>query len=480
MRLTFRAKLLASHVALALIAIGAVVFALDRSLGQDLSDRQRRRLEAQARGAATWIGQTRHHERLAPRLAAAVSARVTIIDADGAVLGDSDHALERRPALPNQGAAPEVVAALREGVGHALRTDRERGATMQYAAVSAGGGRVLRLGVPLSDIVETLGGVRRRLLFTAALACAAAIALGVLAARLAARPLRAMRRSAERIAEGDYDISVATAAPDDFGALSRSLAALAAQLKARIGDLTAQRDRLQRLEASRREFLANASHELRTPVTAIAGYAETLLSGPADPARHREFLETIQRHARRIGALVDGLLRLADAEARAPAAVPREPVALEPLARRVAATFAVRAGAPEIAVRVTGDATALGDPAALEQVVENLVDNAVRHGAGGRVTVAAERAGARVVLCVADEGPGIAPEHLPRIFDRFYRADPARSREVGGTGLGLAIVKELVASMEGAITVESEPGRGARFVLDLPAAAAVTASARTP
>jgi two-component system phosphate regulon sensor histidine kinase PhoR len=234
---------------------------------------------------------------------------------------------------------------------------------------------------------------------------------------------------------------------------------------------------IRRFEAMRRDFVANVSHELRTPITAIQGYAETLLgegrgAGAPGAAMDRQFLEIIHRHARRLGRLVEDLLRLSALEARREPA-PREPVPLGPLVEHVVATVRARPEAAElaIAVEVAPDAVALGDPAGLEEAIENLVDNAVKYGRpGGAVRIQGERAEGRALLRVIDDGPGIAPEHLPRIFERFYRVDPGRSRERGGTGLGLSIVKHLVEAMGGAVRVESDVGKGVRFTLDLPAA----------
>jgi two-component system phosphate regulon sensor histidine kinase PhoR len=230
---------------------------------------------------------------------------------------------------------------------------------------------------------------------------------------------------------------------------------------------------LRRLESVRRDFVANVSHELRTPVATIQGYAETLLRGTADAATSREFLEAIHRHARRIGRLVADLLRLAEIEARPSEANGRVPVAITDVVSSAAETMHARALEARVTITrdVAPDLVALGDPEGLERILENLLDNAIKYGRpGGRVVIESRRHGARVHLVVADDGPGIAPEHLGRIFERFYRVDAGRSRELGGSGLGLAIVKRLVHSMGGSIVAESEAGRGTRFVIDLAAA----------
>ena len=230
--------------------------------------------------------------------------------------------------------------------------------------------------------------------------------------------------------------------------------------------------RLRALEEVRREFLANAAHELRTPITAISGYAETLEAGGVDDATGREFLGVIARNATRIARLVDDLLVLERIEARAEAVEERAPVPLGPVVDDAIRT--ARAAAPDappaIDAEIAADAIALASRAGLDHVVQNLVDNAIRHG-GGAATVRARRAGARVVLEVTDRGPGIAPEHQDRVFERFYRVDPAGGGpRTPGSGLGLAIVKRQVDAMGGSVRVVSAPGQGATFVVELDAA----------
>jgi two-component system phosphate regulon sensor histidine kinase PhoR len=225
-----------------------------------------------------------------------------------------------------------------------------------------------------------------------------------------------------------------------------------------------------RAQATRRDFVANASHELRTPIAAICAAAETLQAGAVeDPSTARGFVDIIVRHAGRLARLTQDLLDLSRIESRQwklePTRVDARQVAqqaLELVARpaREKSIELVQAIAEGVAVRA--------DPRALEQVLVNLVDNAIKHG-GGRVIVSAERDEAEWVLSVQDTGPGIERHHLPRIFERFYRIDPGRSREQGGTGLGLAIVKHLVQGMGGDVGVESGSG-GSRFWVRLPAA----------
>jgi two-component system phosphate regulon sensor histidine kinase PhoR len=222
----------------------------------------------------------------------------------------------------------------------------------------------------------------------------------------------------------------------------------------------------------RRDFVANASHELRTPVTAIRGAAETLLAGAlADPDSARHFVDMVARHAERLARLTQDLLDLSRIES-GQWTMELCRVELFGLAQGVLDLHADRAAekALRLARAVPEGLAARADPRALEQVLVNLVDNAVKYTPqGGTVTLGATRQEAQIVLTVADTGPGIDRHHLPRLFERFYRADPGRSREQGGTGLGLAIVKHLTQAQGGEVDVESGSG-GTRFWVRLPAA----------
>ncbi|MCY3972120.1 MAG: ATP-binding protein [Acidobacteria bacterium] len=230
---------------------------------------------------------------------------------------------------------------------------------------------------------------------------------------------------------------------------------------------------LERLESVRRDFVSNVSHELKTPLTAIHGYVETLLEAdPIDGPTRGRFLRKIRRQSNRLGALVSDLLTLSRIESSAEP--PEKVLDLRSPAREVLNLLGpaseergleLVAEFPEAAVEV------LGEEEAIRQALSNLVDNAVKYSsAGGRVIVRLQAQNGRAMLEVQDEGPGIAGEHLDRIFERFYRVDRARSRELGGTGLGLAIVKNVARRHGGGVEVESERDQGSTFRLWLPAA----------
>ncbi len=234
-------------------------------------------------------------------------------------------------------------------------------------------------------------------------------------------------------------------------------------------DLTA----LRRLEAVRKDFVANVSHELKTPLTSISGYAETLLGESPDEATRTRFLQTIASNARRMQRLVDDLLDLSRIESGRWQPRPAE-VGVRAAAEEAWAGLAGRRAGRELRFEVragAGAETVAMDPDGLRQVLTNLLDNAIRYTPdGGQIVVTAEPVPGGVALAVRDGGQGIPPDHLPRIFERFYRVDPSRSREEGGTGLGLAIVKHIVEAHGGRVDAESELGAGTTVTAWVPGA----------
>ena len=232
---------------------------------------------------------------------------------------------------------------------------------------------------------------------------------------------------------------------------------------------------LRRLERVRQDFVANVSHEFKTPLTAIQGFAETLLSGAMEDSRsNRRFLEIIRDHAVRLARLTNDLLKLARIEA-GKLEVEFFPVQLMEVVERSAETTLLKASQKQITLEVdvpAGLPMVRGDASLLRDVLQNLIDNAIQYTPeGGRIQLNATVAAREVVVCVADTGIGIPLVDQERIFERFYRVDAARSREAGGTGLGLSIAKHIVEAHGGRLWVESEVGRGSKFFFSVPLAA---------
>ncbi len=228
---------------------------------------------------------------------------------------------------------------------------------------------------------------------------------------------------------------------------------------------------VRRLEAVRRDFVANVSHELKTPLTSIRGYSETLLNDDVPPEMQRQFLEVIARNSARLQRIVEELLDLSRLQSGAwqPQLQPLDPVR----ALQDAWSQCQDADQKNIAfdIQSHGDCMVLADADGLRHVLDNIFDNAIRHtSAGGKIMVGVYCLGDEAELRITDTGSGIPRDALPRVFERFYRVDPARSRQQGGTGLGLAIVRHLVEGLDGYVWAESELGRGTTIHIKLPSA----------
>jgi two-component system OmpR family sensor kinase len=324
----------------------------------------------------------------------------------------------------------------------------------------------LVVAIPLTEVEETLSRLRA---IEGIVSGGVLLGLGFLSywlVRRGLRPLEEIGVTAGAIAAGDLSRRVEPS--DDrteIGRLGLALNEMLAQIEAAFEERRASEARLRR-------FVADASHELRTPLTSIRGYAELFRRG-AD-SRPRDLAKSMQRieaEASRMGLLVDDLLLLARLDQGRP--LEREEVDLGRVAADAAdSARAIDPGRP-LGLRVDGPAMVVGDEGRLRQVIDNLLDNTRVHtpkGAPVEVTVAREDG--EVILTVADQGPGLAPEVATRVFERFYRGDPARSRGTGGVGLGLSIVSAIVEAHGGTVGITSANGAGARFEVRLPARAA--------
>ncbi|WUI04513.1 HAMP domain-containing histidine kinase [Spirillospora sp. NBC_00431] len=308
------------------------------------------------------------------------------------------------------------------------------------------------------------------------------VGLGMWVVRASLRPLSAVEETAGAIAAGDLSRRVPQADPrTEMGRLGRSLNTMLAQIEAAFGaraesEAAARRseETARRSEERMRRFIADASHELRTPLTAIRGFAEFYRQGAArSPAELGRLIGRIEETAARMGLLVEDLLLLARLDRQRP--IERRPVDLLAVAADSVQEARVLAPERKIDLLVEGGLAyqVRGDEARLRQVLGNLLANAVTHTPKGtpvevRLSPGTLRRAPAVIVEVADSGPGLSPEQSERVFERFYRADDARSRADGGTGLGLAIVAALVAAHEGLVEADSTPGEGATFRVVLP------------
>ena len=527
-------------------------------------------------------------QALVARVADVTGARVTLIAADGRVVGESGLTADAWPMMANHGDRPEGRAAMAGRVGRDLRRSATLAAPLLYVAVPVGDGvrpvGVLRLALPLSAVTDSYATLQRVMLAGGALALIVAFGIGLFVSGRVTRPVVEMQSIARQMSQGNFSVRAPARSPDEIGALGRSLNVMAARLREKIDDLAQERAKataildgmvegviavdaheqilllneraramlglsaarfegkplleavrnsdlhevlgegrrggegavvhrelrvsapaervlqahavplalgagetgavvvlndvtaLRRLERVRTEFVANVSHELRTPLTAIHGYLETLLGGALEePENARKFLGIVFRHTERLGRLLDDLTDLSNVELGR-VSLQLAAVSLGEVVDSVLAIIRPKAVAGQVSLEARlspGLAPVAADRDRLAQILINVVDNAVKYTPpGGHVTVSAEPdAVGQIAVSVADTGVGIPAADLPRITERFYRVDKARSRELGGTGLGLAIVKHLVIAHGGELSIDSRPGDGTTVAFTLPVAA---------
>lgn len=414
------------------------------------------------------------HERF-QELGRKAGVRITVIARDGTVLADS----EADPArMENHAGRPELASALRGEVGSSRRRSPTLGVMFYYVAVPIPSG-ALRVAVPLADLEEEIAAMRKETLLSMVYAFVPAMLVAAFLARRFSSRLSRIIQFAGHLADGGFRKRLNWRGRDELALLASKLDETAAKLEHTFDQLTREHQELERMERVRRDFIINVSHELRTPLASIQGYTETLLNGAVnDPEHNLRFLQIIRANAERLANLANDLLTLSRLELKLHTMEPaRWPV--NRLLEECVENFKPMAGRKRIALEAAPapeGASVYCDAGGFHQALGNLLDNAVKFTPeGGRVEVSAARKqgedGRSVVeIRVRDTGPGIPEQDLPRLFERFYRVDKARSRELGGTGLGLSIVKHVVKAMGGTVRVESTYGEGAVFSFTVPAA----------
>jgi two-component system phosphate regulon sensor histidine kinase PhoR len=406
-------------------------------------------------------------------LARAAGGRLTIIAPDGHVLLDSE-AIPAR--MENHAARPEIREALQGRIGIAERSSVSVGIRFLYVAgpVKAG---VARLAVPLSDVERQVSGLRKTLIFYTALAFVPGILLTAFFARYYSRRLAAVIDYASTLATGNFTARLENQGHDELGILGRQLNETGEKLQKMFEELQREHVELEKLERIRKDFVINVSHELRTPLASIQGYTETLLDGALDDKENNvRFLNIIRQNAERLARLTADLLTLSRLELKTQKLQITSHTA-NPLIEECIDTLRPIAGKKEIEFRFSPapvSTQVFCDDEAMHQVMMNLLDNAIKYTPErGVITVSAQMvthgsSGEMIEIGVRDSGQGIPADDIPRLFERFYRVDKARSRALGGTGLGLAIVKHLVRSMGGDVRVQSTVNEGSTFSFTLP------------
>jgi heavy metal sensor kinase len=380
-----------------------------------------------------------------------------LLTSDGTVAASSGASVGRRPMIDAAsrasvlgGATTDGTATLGSGAGSPYRVF-----AMPYTRGAAP--EALVVATSLADVEETVHSLLLLFMVGGVVALTAAAAGGVWLARTALSPVAKMTDQAAEI--GLHELGERVAVPHTSDELHRLAVTLNSML-----------ERLQRGVEQERRFVSDASHELRTPLAVMRSEIDVSLSAPDLTPDAREVLESAREETERMAKIVGDLLTLARLdEGELP--MRREPVDLTELAARVVSTMRPLADRAEVSLELAGGSGVVvdADPARIAEVVSNLVDNAVKYsGAGGSVRVITRRSGSSGELEVGDTGPGISAESLPHVFDRFFRADPSRSRDAGGSGLGLAICREIAEAHGGRVWATSEPGAGSGFFVALP------------
>jgi two-component system, OmpR family, phosphate regulon sensor histidine kinase PhoR len=400
--------------------------------------------------------------------------RITLIDAEGIVLADSDIPLPEIATVKNHLDRTEVQEAKRYGLGHDIRHSATVGHDFLYVAKSVHGIptrigfdklQYVRLCVPLEDVQQQIAQIRSIVILVGFGVLMVVVAVSMFVSRRITKPMVQIARGAEQIRSGDLDARLDVSTKDEIGLVANAVNELVQTLKSDIVQL-------KKLEQVRSQFLGNVSHELRTPIFAVQGYLETLLEGAVDDAAvNRSFLEKAQTNLSRLNVLLEDLINISQIESgemKMSLRYFRVNEFLESIRRDYDTIAAARSITLKLSLKTKDMDEVFGDKDRLRQVLNNLISNAINYNRpGGEVVIASETEDRKILLTVQDTGVGIPPEHLPRIFERFYRVDSNRSREVGGTGLGLAIVKHIVEAHGSQISVETTVGQGSLFRFSL-------------
>jgi len=395
------------------------------------------------------------------RIAGTGGHRFTLIRADGKVLADTEADSQQ---LYTHDDRPEVREALERGQGMSRRYSATLDQQMIYMAhripLNGPAKAVVRVAVSERALLLELAHANRVILVLALVVFAAALAISYWTSLRIIGPVSDLEKGVQQLGKGNFSFRLEVPQVPHLATLARSINRMAEQIE--------------KLSTIRQDFVANVSHELRTPVTSIKGFTETLLEGAKDsPADCERFLGIILRQASQLESIIHDLLELSRMEQNAPENLEKQPTDIAETIKNALVLCQGRAEEKNLSIRVSCESglTANIHPGLVEQALLNVVENAINYGATPEqpyIDISASLSGHGFALTVKDYGTGIEKEHLDRIFERFYRVDKGRSREMGGTGLGLSIVKHIALIHGGTVSVKSEPGRGSVFTMILP------------
>jgi len=400
--------------------------------------------------------------------------RITLIDDKGSVIADSDIPFPEITEVKNHLDRPEVQQAKRTGIGHDIRRSATVDREFLYMAKEVKKSpnnfffqnlHYIRLSAPYEQVQRQVDRIRSMVIITGFGVLLLIIFASIFVSRRITHSMAQIVRGVERIRAGDLDARVSVSSKDEIGLAALAINELIDKLKADI-------IQLKKLEQVRSQFLGNVSHELRTPIFSAQGYLETLLGGAInDSSVNRSFLEKAQANLSRLHSLLEDLINISQIESgemKMSFRIFKVNEFLESVCKECESIAVNRNIALHLTLKTKIEDEIYGDRERLRQVLSNLISNAVNYNRpDGEVELFSERIVDGIQISVKDTGVGIPSEHLPRIFERFYRVDSDRSRALGGTGLGLAIVKHIIEAHGSRIDVVSKVGEGStfRFVL---------------
>lgn len=365
--------------------------------------------------------------------------RITLIDSDGSVLYES---YANKNEMDNHKERPEIEEAAANGEGTAIRLSNTVSMHTFYYAVKLPNGNILRIGKDSDSIVNIMKNTIGMVFVIAILIFAVCIWISYYLTGKLVEPIEKMSKNIVMVEEENvYE-----------------------EIRPFIQTIKEQHVNILNNAQMRQEFTANVSHELKTPLTAISGYAELIGNGMAGEEDTKRFAKEIYQNASRLQVLINDILNLSELDS-AEFKIDYEPVDLHEVAANCLAAMELQATKQEVTLKLEGEAAIITSSKKLmDELMYNLCSNAIRYNKrGGMVTVTTKLIGKQGYLCVEDTGIGISKEHQKRVFERFYRVDKSRSKSTGGTGLGLAIVKHIVAQHEAQLTLTSEEGKGTKI-----------------
>ncbi|MGI6114887.1 ATP-binding protein [Luoshenia tenuis] len=468
---SIRWRLVAIYLLIVLLAMGTlsvvITMLVEDSLIQERIEQQQAQVDRLALDASAYMYRADAEQlyRLAVEQAEALGGRVVLLSMGGIVQVDSASRLNGQ-AIGYSEVLDVIGMEKTNAYGFHRVTDVSAGgeknwavyytARMTYRNSPVG---VALLSVSIQDVMDKIHNLRVEIVIFLLAVCLAVGFISFIISEIIVKPILEMTRVIRNMAQGDFTrrIKIGRFGHSEISDMARAFNGMSEQLS--------------NLEQSRNEFVANASHELKTPLSSMKIMIQTLLLQPADPEMTHEFLSDVDQEIDRLNNIINDLLSLAKADAshvenRLSRVNLKDLLQatlhnLEPLAQRKQIDMEM--------VLPEGELTLQSDPIRLQQAISNIIDNAIKYTPEqGSVRIEAAQQGARIVIWVQDTGYGISPEDQKHIFDRFYRVDKARSRATGGTGLGLAIVKQIITGLGGSIRVESQEGEGSTFTVELP------------